>query len=870
VISALAITVTAVTDSKTYDGTTSSASEPTISPALAAGDSENFSQAFANKHVGTGKTIVPSGSVNDGNGGNNYAVTFANDTTGVISALAITVTAVTDSKTYDGTTSSAGEPTISPALAAGDSENFSQAFANKNVGTGKTIIPSGSVNDGNGGSNYAVTFANDTTGVISALAITVTAVTDSKTYDGTTTSAGEPTISPALAAGDSENFSQAFANKNVGTGKTIIPSGSVNDGNGGNNYAVTFANDTTGVISALAITVTAVSDNKTYDGTTTSAGEPTISPALAAGDSENFSQAFANRNAGTGKTLLPSGSVNDSNGGNNYAVTFANDTTGVITALTLTLTAKTDTKTYDGTTSSSQTPDLSAPLVGGDTGTFTQTYDNKNAGTGKTLTPAGVINDGNGGANYSLTLVSNNTGVINQAATSTAVASSANPSAFSTAVTFTATVSSAVETPTGSVIFTVDGTAQAPVTLNNGAASLSLSNLGIGAHSVSAAYTGNQNLSGSTSAALQQSVTQTGAKLVFSTQPSNADPNVVIAPAVSVTVQDASGNTVSSSNASITLALASGTGTLSGTLTVNAVNGVATFSNLKIDTVGSYTLSASATGLTGATSAAFSIVDTTPPVATSALTADTTTGLVGNPVTFSWAVTDASTVTYTWNFGDGTSITTTNPSATHTYSASNVYQVTVTATDANGQSVTSELTFTVAAAVLPPSDDICGGLNPISMNVKQVSAKLKFPSTLNKDALGIKTVIQLSDGFNPAGQVVEWQIGGIKGKATLTGKSSFISSLVKVGLKFKKPRKGEAFTARPATLSILMKGQALTDLKLGNVPVLNTNSTNSKGDASNVNICVVLTGHQAYRSDAVSGTYKAKKDKNGTFSAKFR
>src|SRR5262249_29951873 len=49
-------------------------------------------------------------------------------------------------------------------------------------------------------------------------------------------------------------------------------------------------------------------------------------------------------------------------------------------------------------------------------------------------------------------------------------------------------------------------------------------------------------------------------------------------------------------------------GTLSGTLTVNAVAGVATFSTLSVDHSGTgYRLAASATGLTGATSNTFNI-----------------------------------------------------------------------------------------------------------------------------------------------------------------------------------------------------------------------------------------------------------------------
>ena len=87
-------------------------------------------------------------------------------------------------------------------------------------------------------------------------------------------------------------------------------------------------------------------------------------------------------------------------------------------------------------------------------------------------------------------------------------------------------------------------------------------------------------------------------KLVFSQQPSNATGGSAITPAVAVQVQDQFGNVVTSgsgSNASITIAIGSnpGAGTLSGTTTQTAVSGVATFSNLAINRVGTgYTLSA--------------------------------------------------------------------------------------------------------------------------------------------------------------------------------------------------------------------------------------------------------------------------------------
>jgi hypothetical protein len=99
-------------------------------------------------------------------------------------------------------------------------------------------------------------------------------------------------------------------------------------------------------------------------------------------------------------------------------------------------------------------------------------------------------------------------------------------------------------------------------------------------------------------------------KLGFSQQPTNEESATPIAPAVHVSVLDANNNVVANSSASITLAVGtnSGGGTLGGTLTQNAVDGVATFANLTIDKIGNgYTLLATSTGLTQVTSSAFNI-----------------------------------------------------------------------------------------------------------------------------------------------------------------------------------------------------------------------------------------------------------------------
>src|SRR5438105_15773122 len=77
-----------------------------------------------------------------------------------------------------------------------------------------------------------------------------------------------------------------------------------------------------------------------------------------------------------------------------------------------------------------------------------------------------------------------------------------------------------------------------------------------------------------------------------------------------MTAQDAQRKTVTTGITSITVAFGTNpaSGTLAGTKTVAAARGVATFSTLSLNLVGTgYTLTATATGLTGATSSAFNI-----------------------------------------------------------------------------------------------------------------------------------------------------------------------------------------------------------------------------------------------------------------------
>ncbi|HEY7824597.1 MAG TPA: hypothetical protein VIG24_17275, partial [Acidimicrobiia bacterium] len=130
-----------------------------------------------------------------------------------------------------------------------------------------------------------------------------------------------------------------------------------------------------------------------------------------------------------------------------------------------------------------------------------------------------------------------------------------------------------------------------------------------GSQTITATVASGTSLTAGTSASVTVNP-GTAAKLAFTVDPSNVVAGVAISPAVQVTVQDAYDNTVTGATDSITLAIGTnpGSGTLSGTVVKSAENGVASVADLSINKSGTgYTLTASASNLTGATSATFDV-----------------------------------------------------------------------------------------------------------------------------------------------------------------------------------------------------------------------------------------------------------------------
>jgi len=149
-------------------------------------------------------------------------------------------------------------------------------------------------------------------------------------------------------------------------------------------------------------------------------------------------------------------------------------------------------------------------------------------------------------------------------------------------------------------------TAQPSVTDSNGFAYCTV-NLGGLAGSNTNSFTATITGGGQTQALFTASSTF-GAPhhLGFITQPGGANAGGPLGTQPGIGIYDSYGNLVTTATNVVTASLAAGAGSLTGTLTATAVNGIATFSNLTYSVAGTgIQIAVAASGLTGATSNAF-------------------------------------------------------------------------------------------------------------------------------------------------------------------------------------------------------------------------------------------------------------------------
>jgi hypothetical protein len=414
-IARAALTLTAASESKVYDGTTTSTGTVSVG-GLIDGDTLTTSQAFDSKNAGD-RALKVGYTLDDGNGGGNYIVTLV-DGQGTIAKRSVSTSLTVQDKTYDGTTAATGVFAPLANLVAGDDVGVSAqlAFADRNAGENKLVTIGTSTLTGADAANYELDpVATTGTATINKASLTLNAVTDVRQYDGTTASAGQ-VQAVGLVNGDTVSATQSFDGKNAGAHSLAVDAGyTLDDGNGGGNYVVTIGNTAAGAITQRVLTASATVDDKTYDGTTAATGSLGNLTNVVAGEDVQLAGGtltFVDRNAGSGKAVNVSGATLSGADAGNYTLSAVTGATGTIDRATLVLNAVDDTKVYDGTTASGGRV-IAVGLVGGDVVAATQSYDSKNAG-GRTLAVDGSysIADGNGGGNYVVTIGTTANGTI--------------------------------------------------------------------------------------------------------------------------------------------------------------------------------------------------------------------------------------------------------------------------------------------------------------------------------------------------------------------------------------------------------------------------------------------------------------------------
>ena len=356
-------------------------------------------------------------------GNNEYAACQSDSVTLTINKKELTVSYFAiGNKEYDGTTTATvlDWGTLNNMI-TGDVVSINQTgvtatFSDKNVGSGKTVTLSTLSLTGADAGNYTLTQPVTTASIIVKDIYPSGFYIANKTYDGTTAATVGNWGTLNKVTGDDANIDQTgvtatFNDKNMGSKEVTLSTLSLT-GTDADNYALRQPTGLGANITPKTLTVIAESLTKTYDGIPYM-GSYTVA-GLAAGDTENdvisgtatyMGTAVGAVNAGTYTLEVFGLGVN----GYNYSLGFANGTL-VIDPKNITVSGLTiANKEYDGnTTATIANWGTLQGVEGADNVSIypygiTANFNDRNAGTGKTVTLPPLSLSGPAAMNYTLT-----------------------------------------------------------------------------------------------------------------------------------------------------------------------------------------------------------------------------------------------------------------------------------------------------------------------------------------------------------------------------------------------------------------------------------------------------------------------------------
>ncbi|HEY2623131.1 MAG TPA: YDG domain-containing protein [Dyella sp.] len=429
-----ALTVTAVGQDKTYDGTTNAQLSSLDVSGVVAGDSASFTFGAANfgtPNVGTAIPVSVTGISGSGADIANYTFAGTTMTSADINPAILNLTGI---RVYDGTTNAASSLFGTNGVLTGvNGETLTLSgtgtLSTRNAGIEQPFAANGLsgftlTGDGTAlASNYTLAGGIDWV-TITPLAITISAIGQNKIYDGTTNA--QVTLSDSgLLPGDSVNFNYAAANfhtSNVGLGIPIQVTGITDSGVDAGNYSFNTSATTSANITPFLLSLTGT---RPYDGTATAvAGLFGNNGVITGVDGQTLTLTgtgtLVSKNVGTeipfatngldGFTLVANGTAQASN------YTFSGGTDWVtITPLSLVFSTTVQTKTYDTTTTAQINGLTVSGFLPGETGTFTYgpaNFVTPNAGSNIAVLITSITGSGADLGNYTFSNVATTHGNI--------------------------------------------------------------------------------------------------------------------------------------------------------------------------------------------------------------------------------------------------------------------------------------------------------------------------------------------------------------------------------------------------------------------------------------------------------------------------
>ncbi|MGC1476261.1 MAG: Ig-like domain-containing protein, partial [Terriglobales bacterium] len=451
---------------------------------------------------------------------------------------------------------------------------------------------------------------------------------------------------------------------------------------------------------------------------------------------------------GTPTNTTLASSLNPSNYGQTVTFTASVSSTAGTPTGSVVFTDATTSTTLGSATLASGSASISVSSLGAGSHSITAAYEGSTGFSGSTSAPLNQV--------------------VNGVTTTTALASSLNPSVYGQAVTFTAAVSSASGTPTGTVVFsdTSTSTTLGSATLSSGKAAISVSSLAAGSNSISAAYQGSGTFAGSTSAPLSQKVNiaTTTTSLTSSLNPASTGQSVSLTATVTSQYGGAATGSVTFLSGSQTL----GTATLSG----NRATLSTSFTTAGTDSVtAKYGGDANDAGSTSSVLSQVIINATT-----TTLTSSLNPSVVGQAVTFTATVSSTAGAppngeTVTFNNGSAVLGTATLSAGIASLTTSSLPAGTLTITASYG----GDANF--AASTSP-------GLRQVVNSTTKSATSTALVSTLNPSIYGQKVTwtatVTTSGSVTPTGKVNFTWDGYSIGTATLN--ASGVATLSKSNL----------------------------------------------------------------------------------------